>query len=193
MAAQGDHRDLVEQLLRRRNINVNYQDKDGLSPLMIAVSRGHEAVVHFLLEKGVDRTPTDKDGLTALMMAVIGGNQGLVVLLLDHGLFREHGAGVNAKNNYGKMPLMLAVEEGHEAIVYLLLQHGATIEAPDRSGRTPIDVAVSKGYQIIEKLLGFGESGTAIADRERFWKTFSRIQMHLDKQDCPSSSLKLPG
>ena len=193
MAAQGGHRDLAEQLLRRRNISVNYQDKDGLSPLMMAVSHGHEAVVRLLLEKGVDRTLTDKAGLTALMMAAIGGHQGLVVLLLDHGLLLEHGAGVNARNNYDKTPLMLAVEEGHEAIVYLLLQHGATIEAPDPSERTPIDVAISKGYQIIEKLLGFGDSGTAIADREEFWKTFSRIQMDLEKQNCPSSSLTLPG
>ena len=176
MAAQGDHRDLVQQLLDRRVINANYQDTDGLSPLMIAVFHGHEAIVQLLLKKGVDTGLTDKDGLTALMMAVIGGHQGLVVLLLDYG------ADVAARNNHGKTPLMLAVEEGHEAIAFLVLQHGATIEAPDQSGRTPIDVAVSKGYQIIEKLLGFGESGTAIADRERFWRTVSRAQMHLDEQ-----------
>ena len=193
MGAQGGHRNLVQQLLRRRSVNVDYQDRDGLSPLVIAVSRGHEAVVRLLLEKGVDRTLTDKEGLTALMMAVIRGHQGLVVLLLDYGLLLENGAGVNARNNYGKTPLMLAVEEGHEAIVYLLLQHGATIAAPDPSERTPIDVAISKGYQIIEKLLDFGDSGTAIADREEFWKTFSRIPMDLEKQNCPSSSLTLPG
>ena len=177
MAARSGHRDLLEWLVQRPKVNVNYQDKNGLSPLTIAVSQGRDAIVHLLLKKGVDTSLTDKDGLTALMMAVIDENQGFVVLLLDHG------AGVNAKNNDGKTPLMLAVDKGHEAIVYLLLQYGATIEAPDQSGKTPIDVAVSEGYQIIEKLLGFGESGTAIADRDRFWRTFSRIQMPLGKQD----------
>ena len=179
MAAQGGHKDLMQQLLQRLDINVNnvnYQDKDGLSPLLIAVLRGHEAIVHLLLEEGVDTSLTDKDGWTALMGAVIGGHQGLVVLLI------EHGACVTARDNYGRTPLMLAVEEGHEAIVFLLLQQGATIEAHDRLGKTLIDVAVSKGYQTIEKLLGFGESGTAIADRDRFWRTFSRMPMHLHEQ-----------
>ena len=176
MAVQGGHIDLVQWQLERPVFDANYQDKDGLSPLMIAVFHGHEAIVHLLLKERVDTRLADKDGLTALMMAVIGGYQGLVVLLLDYG------ADVAARNNHGKTPLMLAVEEGHEAIAFLVLQHGATIKAPDESGRTPIDVAVSKGYQIIEKLLGFGESGTAIADRERFWRTASRIQMHLDEQ-----------
>ena len=67
---------------------------------------------------------------------------------------------------------MLAVEDGHEAITFLILQHGATTDAPDRSGRMPLDVATSKGYQVIEKLLGFGVPGTAIADSDRFWRSF---------------------
>ena len=46
-------------------------------------------------------------------------------------------------------------------------------------------MATSQGYQVIEKLLGFGVSGTAIADSDRFWKKFSRIQTLPDEQkDC---------
>ena len=176
MAAQGGHRDLVQQLLKRRVVNVNYQDKDGLSPLLIAVIRGYEAIVQLLLKKGVDTSLTDKDDLTALMMAVKGGYQSLVVLLL------EYEADVTARNKDGQTPLMLAVEEGHEAIAFLLLQHGATTDARDRSGRTPLDVAVSKGHQIIEKLLDFGVSVAAIADRDRFWRSYSRIQPRPDEQ-----------
>ena len=176
MAVQGGHRDLVQRLLKWGVVDVNYQDKDGLSPLLMAVARCYEAIVHLLLKEGVDTSLTDKDGLTALMMAVIGGYQALVVLLL------EYEADVAARNKAGQTPLMLAVEEGHEAIAFLLLQHGATTDAPDCSGRTPLDVAVSKGYQIIEKLLGFGVSGTAIADRDRFWSSCSRIQTLPDEQ-----------
>ena len=179
MAAQGGHRDLVQQLLEWRVVDVNYQDKDGLSPFLTAVVRGHEAIVHLLLKKGVDTSLSDNDGLTALMMAVKGGNQSLVVLLL------EYEADVGAKNKAGQTPLMLAVEEGHEAITFLLLQHGGRPDAPDCSGRTPLDVAASQGYQVIEKLLDFGVSGTAIADRDRFWKKFSRILTLPDEQkDC---------
>lgn len=179
MAAQGGHKALVQQLLKRRAVDVNYQDKDGLSPLLMAAIRGYEAIVQLLLKKGIDTSLTDKDGMTALMMAVKGGHQSLVVLLL------EYEADLTARNKDGQTPLMLAVEEGHEAIAFLLLQDGATTDAPDRSGRTPHDVAVSKGYQIIEKLLGFGVSGTAVADRDRFWRKFSKIQTLPDEQgDC---------
>ena len=97
---------------------------------------------------------------------------------------------MEASSNYGKTPLMLAVEEGHEAIAFLLLQHGSAIEAPDETGKTPIEVAISRKYQVIEKLLGFGESATAIADRDRFWRCFSRIPMHLDKQQLTAIELE---
>ena len=186
MAAQGGHEDLMQLLLRRRDINVNYQDKVGSSPFLVAVLRGHEAIVHLFLKEGVDTSLTDNDGLTALMMAVRGEHQGLVVLLL------EHGADVKARNDHGQTPLMLAVEEGHEAIAFLLLQHGSAIEAPDRSGKTPIDVAISKDYHIIEKLLGFGESATTIAERDRFWRCFSRIPIRLDKQQLTAIELEAP-
>ena len=115
MAAQGGHRGLIQQLLEWGVVDVNYQDKDGLSPFLTAVVRGHEAIVRLLLEKGVDTSLTDNDGLTALMMAVKGGYQVLVVLIL------EYEADVRTKNKAGQTPLMLAVGEGHEAITFLLL------------------------------------------------------------------------
>ena len=39
-----------------------------------------------------------------------------------------------------------------------------------------MDVAVSNGYRTIEKLLSFGDGKTAMADRDRWWKTVPRVK-----------------
>ena len=106
----------------------------------------------------------------SLVMAVCGGNQGLVALLL------EFGARPGRSNEHDQIPLMTAIDMRHEAITFLLLQHGAGIDTTDGSGNKPIDVAISKGYRTIEKLLSFGEGKQAVADRDCWWKTVSRVR-----------------
>ena len=75
--------------------------------------------------------------------------------------------------------MITAIEMGHEAITFLLLQYGAKINETDGSGNKPMDVAVSKGTRAIEKMLKFGEGKTAIADRDCWWKSVSRL-----RDDC---------
>ena len=58
MAARDGHRDLLEWLLQRPKVNAYYQDKDGLSSLLIAVSQDHEAIVRLLLKAGRYTTST---------------------------------------------------------------------------------------------------------------------------------------
>ncbi|MBE3049891.1 ankyrin repeat domain-containing protein, partial [Candidatus Bathyarchaeota archaeon] len=61
------------------------------------------------------------------------------------------------KGNWGYtvdwMPLLSAAENGHEAIVKLLLEKGAYIEAKDSSGWTPLLSAAENGHEAIVKLL----------------------------------------
>jgi ankyrin repeat protein len=51
------------------------------------------------------------------------------------------------------MPLLRAAQEGHEAVVKLLLERGAQVEVTDRYGRTPLLWAIEKGHEAVVKLL----------------------------------------
>ena len=174
IAVSHGHAGIVKVLLNNFSKKVNSQarDRSGSTALMIAASYGYLDVARVILEHGERKQETHIYGQASLslMMAVRRGNQGLVLLLLESGAAQRH------LHWHDQTPLMTAIEMGHEAITFLLLQHGAKIDATDGSGNKLIDVAVSKGYRTIEKLLKFGEGKKAIADRDRWWKTVSRVR-----------------
>src|SRR5205823_4631616 len=68
-----------------------------------------------------------------------------LLLACDHGCsgaaaeLCRWGANVNAVNDRGETPLMLAVENGDAATVSLLLTRGAKAGSKDRTGRTALD------------------------------------------------------
>ena len=66
----------------------------------------------------------------SLIHAVIINNYDLVKSLIDEG------ADVNAKNKYGSIALMIALEEGHKEICELLIANGADVNAKDKLERT---------------------------------------------------------
>ena len=60
----------------------------------------------------------------------------------------------DVKDTYGRTPLWRAAENGHEAVVKLLLEKGAELESKDYNwGRTPLLWAAENGYEAEVKLL----------------------------------------
>ena len=181
IATSHGHTETVRVLLdcSRKSIDTTARDRNGSTALIIAASHGYLEVVRVILEHCARKGETQiyGQGLCSLMIAVRGGNQGLVLLHLELGV--KPWDTVNEWHPYRegvtKRPLIAAIETGHEAITFLLLQHGAKIDDPDWLGKKPMDLAVSKGYRTIEKLLSFGDGKTAIADRDRWWKSVSRV------------------
>ncbi|KAK0716323.1 hypothetical protein B0H67DRAFT_515985, partial [Lasiosphaeris hirsuta] len=60
---------------------------------------------------------------------------------------------IEAKDEYGRTPLCYAAEQGHEAVVKLLLDKGADTEAKGRDDRTPLCYAAGEGHEAVVKLL----------------------------------------
>lgn len=53
----------------------------------------------------------------------------------------------------GFAPLCWAAAEGHEAVVRLLVDAGAAVDAIDREGVTPLLCAAAEGHEAVVKLL----------------------------------------
>lgn len=89
---------LLTPVLRRMAL----QDKNGLTALQWAVTRGHDGLVRLLLHKGVDIDDLGQSsvGETALLIAVkLPSPLELIKLLLDNG------ADIEAEDNSKKTPL----------------------------------------------------------------------------------------
>ena len=95
---------------------------------------------------------------TLLHLAAIRGDISLASTLL-----MEHNVEVDLRAGWGKTPMRLAIREGHETMVQLLLERGAEIELRDfYDDQTPLLWAVeSDQYQIVRLLLNRGANTEA--------------------------------
>ena len=115
-ALEAGNVDAVKQMLEEgMNVNVLLA---GVSPLMIAASKGHRDVAEVILQAGVNVNERGDDGGTALHVAAAEqAGTDIVELLM------EYGVNVEAKNKAGKTALAIAEEKGHREIVRDIKSH----------------------------------------------------------------------
>jgi len=130
--------------------------------LLYAASKGREKIVSFLLSCGADPNSADKLGATPLHRASGPGHSGVVRLLLgedslvvDWAVSRGHtdlaswllerNKDVDAEDEAGWTPLIIASSAGHEMIVRMLIEAGAGVNRTTKEGRSALLYAASKG------------------------------------------------
>jgi ankyrin repeat protein len=99
-----------------------------------------------LLEKGADPNVGNVWGLPLLFRAVCDGYEMFVEMLLERGANTEVIA-------YGRTPLSWASMIGNGAIVKMLVENGANIEARDSQGRTSVWWAANGRHRAIVEML----------------------------------------
>jgi len=101
--------------------------------LILAASKGNEAVLKYLIEKGADIDFQDKNGYCALHFAAQNNEIGIAEILLDNG------ANSNLRDLYGNPPIWTAIFNSKEgfSIVKLLLENNADIETKNNHGKSP--------------------------------------------------------
>lgn len=145
-ALHGDLARVTESL--KRGAEVNGQDVDKSSALMLAGFEGHAEVAKYLLENGADVNMSDLNGRTALMFAASGPFPETVEILL------EKGADVNATDTHeGWTALMFAAGEGQLEVCQVLLRGGADKALKDNDGDQAIDHAENSNHQKVVELL----------------------------------------
>jgi ankyrin repeat protein len=190
-AAFGD-RPLIEYLVHN-GLDVNAVTLKAVTPVHIAAQKGNKAALQTLIVHGASTTAVCERGENALMMAAEEGHTGVVQLLLSKqttdvntataggdtalhlaackdrtdaaALLLQHGAGVNALNDRGFSPLIVAAMSCCAEFVQQLVDAGANTTVQHRSGGTVLHIAVNnKEHPEVLQLLLEQRSASAMID-----------------------------
>jgi len=143
----------------------------GETPMIMALHEGSVKVALFLLSQpGVDLEAKAANGSTAPMMASFMHEREVVQALL------ARGARVNRP---GFAAMHFAAAAGDEAILRILLDHHADIDAPSPNNMTPLMIAAREGQQGAVRLLL--DAGADARLRTGDGKTASEVALERDK------------
>ena len=151
LVAQANKPVVVAELVEA-GADLNARDRDGNTPLHASGRAGYPPVAHLLLELGADPTLVNDEGQVADPMDCGYWNTPVFARIATAeatAACLEAGADVNAWDEYGNTPLLLATSNrggGTEgapasedpAVVTLLLEAGADVNARDSQGSTAL-------------------------------------------------------
>jgi len=134
-------------LLQHDKVDVNGQNRAGITALHVACSKGNSHMVNELLQvENVEINKKDKHHNTPLHAACARGNQNVVKSLI------EAGGDYKQVNGNGRHPLHVAVVERNLGVVITILHHAASANlleellcARDRRGYSVFLLAVLSG------------------------------------------------
>jgi ankyrin repeat protein len=141
-AASHHHADVVEFLISQ-NFKVNEQNREGETPLYLAIdglSEDTKNTIDILLSHKADINQKNSKGKSPLSKAVIAYEDAAEYLL-------SRGAEVNTKDYRGMTPLLWAICGGRSEIAELLIAHGADVNLGDNNGKRPLAYAKSEDIE----------------------------------------------
>lgn len=161
----------VAELLLASGANTEIRDISGNTPLLLAVWLNRMPEINTLIIRDFhDIKVTDKQDCTADFEAAEESSKGWIDTLNEFVLARpEHtsidpymsivnillknGANIEAKDNDGRTPLLVAAREGCRRMMMVLLENGANVEATGPFNRTPLFVASATGRSKLVRVL----------------------------------------
>ncbi|XP_065843784.1 uncharacterized protein [Oscarella lobularis] len=129
--------ELAIDLLCARNADVSAEDKEGNTPLLVALDKEFRNIAEKLVDSGAAVTGSNRDGLTPLHLSCRNGYNRLTKKLIELGAIVE----VNEKNREGKTPLHFALMSD-VSLAKDLLDFGANMYVRDSKGDTPLGLSV---------------------------------------------------
>ncbi|CAB0045217.1 unnamed protein product [Trichogramma brassicae] len=132
---------------KNRPVLIDAQDEKGNAPLHLALEGGSKVTAELLLKRGADLDLKNNDGSTALHVIckrAMYWEDGLPewFFKINQNLLRT--IRVDARDNFGKTPLELALSDGNETLVRLLLKNGADVNLANCDGSVPLHLASAK-------------------------------------------------
>lgn len=155
IAALAGNVEAVEVLLSH-GADIDQQDAEGRTVLMLAVPFGHFAVIETVLKAHPSLNIYSQNGKTALMWAVTYGDEQARTTLLDAG----------ANKNYapprGETAVAIAERQGYDNLVALLRMHGTfqyRLKKINYKGETPEEFACPISFELMNDPVTSHESG----------------------------------
>ena len=200
--------------------DLNEQNNSGYAPLHYGVMKTRTEVVALLLEAGADPDVVNKQSKTPLDLAISGSKDEIIDLLLEAGAAVEApvdsiyffawnnevigvklhiyaGTDIDQADEFGNIPLLLAVEQGHIGVAELLIQHEANLEVGDQHGFTPLIMSAELNHpELLQILLDAGADIEAEDKAERTALDWAIIMQSaeaeeiLRENDAPSGAEK---
>ena len=164
---------MLEILLRQSNIDVNAQDNDGYTALIIAAGEGEIKVVKELIKcKEIKLDIINNKRNNAIMEADQNDRKDVVQELLKQEYFRKN---INYKNKEGRSLLSIAAVEGHTGLVNLFLKQKdnkgnpiVDVNVQNEYGNTPLMLALyNNHFEIVNKLLNQDNIDVTLDDQFR--------------------------
>ena len=135
------------KFLIKQGADVNTQNRNGDTALILAVEGGNMTAIRLLIKKGADVNIQNEVGDTALILAVRRGNMTAVRLLI------KKGADVNIQNEVGDTALMSAVRYRNMTAVRLLIKKGADVNIQAENGDSAYTLAKQREMRRLMELL----------------------------------------
>ena len=131
-------------------ININHQNREGKTPLMVCTyNSSRQEVFSRLLQLGARIDIVDENGQDVLMHAINNENGAMMDILL------KAGANINHCDNRGNDALMTCAEKGNREGLRVLISRGANIFRENKEGQSALDIARECGnttcYEILAK------------------------------------------
>ncbi|XP_063677555.1 transient receptor potential cation channel subfamily A member 1-like isoform X7 [Bolinopsis microptera] len=181
-ADRGNYAAVVE-LLKHPSIIIECQDKQGETPLQLAVRANSMPCVRKLLSVGAKANCENFNQLSALHSACTESNLEILKMLCE----RLEAEGVkdlvNKTNDESMTPLHFAVEVGAEDVVNFLVDYGADVTLKRKNLDTPLHLAANHGFVEIARKLASKQSNIDLDAKnlERMTPLHSAARMDREK------------
>ncbi|WP_162367579.1 ankyrin repeat domain-containing protein [Acerihabitans arboris] len=142
---------IIGQLLKMEGVDINASDRDGVTPLCVAVSGGQiSTVVKFLHCPNIIIDIGDSiNEIPCIHFAIAGNYPDIATEMVNSGL-----CDINKQDKYGVTDLHAAAVNGYKEIVRILIKHrDVNIDCADENGETALMYAFSAQEYDIAKIL----------------------------------------
>ena len=154
---------IVESLLNVEGVNIEAQNANGATPLLLAASANHFDVVAALLQSGANVNAQDKSGTTLLHILARSDRRDLITAVV-----RDYCADIEAREDRGDTALLSSVRAGRLTNSKVIIRAGGDINARNDERDTALHLAVSEGNEEIFKYILTVGADAQLENKHRF-------------------------